>query len=253
MPTTQELLHELGLGPSWVTAVEVELEAAGVRRTSDVWDSALVRGWVNRTVADGDLLTARQYRAVAMRLNRFPPPVIRQRAETAMGRAEIERCGLTIALRYTHDYAPMVVGRAGHRLVRQGLADGRRDLPPAAAARARELWEAGATRQEMAAQFELGPAALARVVAQLPERLTSGAVSSRFGWSADNIFQRLDRGTFPSPDGVEGHRQWWWATTVQAWEDQQELAQCPQCPARVRRMSAHARAHDSPSSTTGAS
>ena len=76
-----------------------------------------------------------------------------------------------------------------------------------------------------------------------PRRLSSGDVSDLLGWSADNIFQRLSRGTFPEPDGVDGGFRWWWQDTVTSWAQRVELVSCPVCGAQVERLGQHMTAH----------
>lgn len=111
---------------------------------------------------------------------------------------------------------------------------------------AEQLWLAGTSRSEIAVTCHLGPAALGRIIETLPPRLTSGMVTTRFGWSPDNIFQKLNRGTFPAPDGTDGpsgHTRWWWATTIDAWAADRDLVTCPRCNAQVERLTMHMRAH----------
>lgn len=242
MPSTERLLDELSLGRAWATALETELTAAGVPRHGGTWDGGAVTGWARRMVAASDLLTIHQYRLVAMRLASFSPAVIRERAQSGMDRGVLERCGLMLALRYTTDLAPMKVGRAGHRLVRDGIAS-HGQVSVVAGRDVERLWLAGVSLAEIAASSGLGPTVLGRLVRTLPPRLTSGAVTARFGWSPDNIFQKLSRGTFPVEDGREGQLRWWWGSTVQAWEQHRTLVQCPHCPARVERLGAHLQAH----------
>lgn len=242
MPDTERLLDRFSLGRAWATALETELAAAGVARHGGVWDAAAVTGWARRMVATSDLLTIHQYRLVAMRLASFSPAVIRQRAESGMDRGVLDGCGLMLALRCTTDLAPMRVGRAGHRLVRDGIAS-RGQVSVVARGDVERLWLAGVSRADIAVSSGLGPKALAKLVRQLPPRLTSGAVTARFGWSPDNIFQKVSRGTFPAEDGRDGQLRWWWASTVGAWERGRQLVQCPHCPARVERLGAHLKAH----------
>lgn len=241
-PTTERVLDRLSLGRAWATALETELAAAGVPRHGGAWDADAVTGWARRMIAASDLLTIHQYRLVAMRLASFSPAVIRARAESGMDRGVLDRCGLMLALRYTTDLAPMKVGRAGHRLVRDGMPS-RGQVSVVARRDVERLWLAGVSRADIAISSGLGPKALARLVRQLPPRLTSGAVTARFGWSPDNIFQKVSRGTFPAEDGRDGQLQWWWASTVDAWERGRQLVQCPHCPARVERLGAHLKAH----------
>ena len=242
MPSTERLLDQLSLGRAWASALESELAAAGVPRHGGTWDAGAVTGWARRMVAASDLLTIHQYRLVAMRLASFPQSVIRERAESGMDRDVLDRCGLMLALRYTTDLAPMRVGRAGHRLVRDGI-DSRGQVSVVALRDVERLWLAGVSRADIAVSSGLGPKALARLVRQLPPRLTSGAVTALFGWSPDNIFQKVSRGTFPAEDGRDGQLRWWWASTVDAWERGRQLVQCPHCPARVERLGAHLKAH----------
>ena len=245
MPTTEGVLHRLGLGSAWDHAVRKELEAAGVTCQDGVWEPHGVAVWVRRMLAGSDLLTATDLRVTAMRLASYPSPAIRSRARSRLRGAELDRRALMLALRYTHDLAPLRTGRAGHRLVTAGLgAGGERAVVVQRAIE--KQWAAGTDRATIAAAFELGPNAAGRLWPQLPRRLTSGAVTARFGWSADNVFQKLSRGTFPPADGVDGRTKWWWPATVDAWEAGRTLIQCPVCSARVERLTTHLLSHRGP-------
>ena len=232
----------MGLGPVWAPALEGELTDAGVPVSDSSWNPEGVTAWRRRTLAASDTLTIHTYRVVAMRLASFAPTVIQERAQGRPSRLTLDRWGLGLALRYTHDVAPLHPGRAGQRLVQTGLPQ-RADPPDIVRRQAQKLWLAGSSRSHIGQSCALGPAALARVLGPLPARLTTGMVSARFGWSADNVYQRIARETFPRPDGVDGHLRWWWATTVDHWEEAADLVQCPQCPARVQRVAAHSRVH----------
>lgn len=242
MPTTEQLLYELGLGRAWAGVLETTLRAARVPERGRAWDADAVQGWRNRMVAAGDLLSVHQYRLVAMTMASFGPAVIRERAGTASDRGVLERCGLMLALRYTADITPMRSGRAGHRLVRDGMR-WRGEVPMVVRHDVERMWLTGVSRADIAQATGLGPTPLAKLVRDLPPRLTSGKVTARFGWSADNIFQKVSRGTFPAADGREAAMRWWWPKTVDAWERSRDLVQCPHCPARVERLGAHLQSH----------
>lgn len=167
MPTTERLLDQLSLGRAWASALESELAAAGVPRHGGAWDAGAVTGWARRMVAASDLLTIHHYRVVAMRLASFSPGVIRERAEAGMDRGVLDRCGLMLALRYTTDLAPMRVGRAGHRLVRDGIAS-RGQVSVVARQNVERLWQAGLSRADIAVSSGLGRKALAKLIVQLP-------------------------------------------------------------------------------------
>lgn len=66
---------------------------------------------------------------------------------------------------------------------------------------------------------------------------------TRFGWSPDNLLQKVKRGTFPLEDGADRHTRWWWEPTVDQWEVTTELTSCPVCSARVQRLPQHMRRH----------
>ena len=155
MPDTERVLDRLSLGRAWATALETELAAAGVPRHGGTWDADAVTGWARRMVAASDLLTIHQYRLVAMRLASFSTVVIRQRAESGMDRDVLDRCGLMLALRYTTDLAPMRVGRAGHRLVRDGIAS-RGQVSVVARRDVEGLWRAGVSRADIAVSSSFG-------------------------------------------------------------------------------------------------
>ncbi|GAA2735245.1 hypothetical protein GCM10009867_17110 [Pedococcus aerophilus] len=222
--------------------MQEELEAAEVPCDDGRWDPQGVGAWVRRMLVGSDLLTNSDVRVMAMRLSSFPATTIRSRARSRLRGTELDRRALMLALRYTHDLAPLRTGRAGHRLVTTGWPSG--SERPAVVQRAIEKqWADGADRASIATKFNLGPNAGARLWAQLPPRLTSGAITARFGWSPDNIFQKLARGTFPPADGVDGQTKWWWPGTVDAWEQTRTMAQCPHCPARVERLTTHMQRH----------
>ena len=241
--TTAQVLDRVGLGRAWAPTLEKELRAAGAARGRR-WDTEVVTGWHHRMVAASDMMTARQYRVVAMCLESFPPAAIRERAGSSMERSQLGRLALVLALRYAADLAPMRPGRAGHRLVRDAL-NWDRKVPAVVRREVERAWLAGSSRADITAATGVGPTRLQRVVAALPPRLSTGDVTARFGWSPDNVFQKLSRGTFPAHDGVEGELRWWWPATVEAWEASKDLIACPQCGARVERLRSHSKAHRS--------
>ena len=245
MPTTRQLLRDLRLGPAWACALERELRIAGIPREGGEWQSGAAAGWVRLTLAHSDFLTAHDHRLVAMRLAGFSPAVIKARAHAKLEGDQLARAALVLALRYSHDVAPMRPGRAGHRLVRDGLPD-TVGVPHLVRRSIERAWLAGEPPEQIAASTGLGPTRLARALEGLPPRLTTGDVSKRFGWSAANIFQKLARGTFPAEDGrygASGQLRWWWPATVEAWENSRPLVRCPQCAAKVQRLRSHEKAH----------
>lgn len=248
MPTTRQLLRTLRLGAAWADALEHELLIAGVPRQGRQWQPDAAAGWVRLTLARSDFLTARDYRTVAMRLAGFSPAVIKARVHANLEGDQLARTALAVALRYSHDVAPMRPRRAGHRLVLRGLPD-KVGVPDLVRRSVEQAWLAGEPPEQIAARTGLGPTYLARALEGLPPRLTTGDVSDRFGWSAANIFQKLARGTFPTEDGrygVNGQLRWWWPATVEEWENTRPLVQCPRCPAKVLRLRSHLRAHIRP-------
>ena len=112
-------------------------------------------------------LRVHHYRLVAMRVASFAPAVIRERAETALGRGVLERYGLMLALRYTADIAPMRSGRAGHRLVRDGMR-WRGAVPMVVRHDVERMWLTGVSRTDIAQATGLGPTSLAKLVRDLP-------------------------------------------------------------------------------------
>ncbi|GAB3439116.1 hypothetical protein GCM10027517_12140 [Phycicoccus ginsengisoli] len=250
MPTTRQLLQEWRLGPAWAPTLEGELRTAGVPRDGRQWHADAAAGWVRLTLARSDFLTARDYRMVAMRLAGFSPAVIKARAHANLEGDQLSRTALAVALRYSHDVAPMRPRRAGHRLVLHALPN-KVGVPDLVRRSVEQAWLAGEPPEQIAARTGLGPTYLARALEGLPPRLTTGDVSDRFGWSAANIFQKLARGTFPTEDGrygVNGQLRWWWPATVEEWENTRPLVQCPRCPAKVLRLRSHLRAHIRPDS-----
>lgn len=245
MPTTERLLSDLRLGAAWAGTLEHELKRAKVARHGRSWDADAAAGWVRLTLAHSDLLTLRDHRLVAMRLAGFAPGVISERARTKVGAEQLGRTGLAVALRYSHDLNAMRPGRAGHRLVRRGLP-AKGSVPDLLMRRVQRAWLAGESMEQIAATTGLGATHLVRALEGLPPRLTNGDITARFGWSDANLWAKLGRCTFAPEDGrygVNGQLRWWWAATVDAWEQERTWVQCPHCPTRVQRLGAHLRAH----------
>jgi hypothetical protein len=245
MPTTERLLHDLRLGSAWAGTLERELRLAGVARHGRSWDADAAAGWVRRVLARSDFVSVHDRRLVAMRLAGFPLTTVKARGHTKVSGDQLARTALVLALRYSHGLDPMRTARAGARLVRDGLPPNR-GVPDLVRRRVERAWLAGEPPELIAASTGLGPTHLARALKGLPPRLTTGDVSERFGWSAANIFQKLARGTFPPEDGrygASGQLRWWWPATVEAWENDRALVQCPHCPARVLRLTSHLKAH----------
>jgi hypothetical protein len=67
------------------------------------------------------------------------------------------------------------------------------------------------------------------------ERWTSPRITDFLGWSDGRIYQR-PRG-MPEPDGRHGGHAWWWKQTIVEWAE--SLEACPDCGARVARLSHH--------------
>lgn len=63
----------------------------------------------------------------------------------------------------------------------------------------------------------------------LPYRLTTVELRKRYGWtpSAAGLYRR--KGVLPPPDGRDGARDWWWETTIDAWERDRDLQWCEEC------------------------
>jgi predicted DNA-binding transcriptional regulator AlpA len=49
------------------------------------------------------------------------------------------------------------------------------------------------------------------------ERLSGPQVAARLGITPEAVRQQVRRGTMPPPDGLQGRRAWWLASTIDAW------------------------------------
>ncbi len=96
-------------------------------------------------------------------------------------------------------------------------------------------WRAGGSRAEVAQALGVP---LERLVKQLhtgesellPRRLMSTDLRERFGWASSSTVSLYRRkGRLPAPDGRDGQRDWWWETTIDAWETEHELSWCRPC------------------------
>lgn len=170
--STAEALQLLGLGPAWATAIEGELMQAGASAGPGRWLKPAVRGWARRVLADSDHFTLHQYRLVAMRMANLPTSVVKDRAGTKPNRPVLHRTALMIALRYTHDVAPRRQGRTGDLLARQGMP-ARGTLNAVTRREVVALWRSGVSRDEILTMTNIGATALARLMPELPCRLTS--------------------------------------------------------------------------------
>lgn len=119
-------------------------------------------------------------------------------------------------------------------------------IPPARAARVKDLWRAGAPWDLIAELTEVAERAPSRPESGLalrPERWSPAQAGGFLGWSSGRIYQHPR--DLPPPDGSDGDRVWWWSTTIERWAE--SLNACPTCDGRfpVRR-STRALAHSRP-------
>lgn len=95
-------------------------------------------------------------------------------------------------------------------------------------------WRDGGSRADVAAVLGI-PAP--RLVKQLrsgesvliPRRLTSTDLRERYGWTSSAVAIYRRKGVLPVPDGQDGQRDWWWESTIEAWEKTRDLVWCQKC------------------------
>lgn len=204
--------------------------------------------WRRRLIATTEPMTVADLRTVALRMQGHGPAAMRRWQAKHHTTAEIEILCLAAALRYAGDDAGPCwrltrAGLTGQRLAREGLPPVRpngKDLQPAFD----RLWLEGRSQTDIRLELGIGQAAAQRLAHAAAPRWYGKDVAVWFGWSRENHRLRLANGRFPTPDGRDGSRQWWWPETVKGWARTQTFRRCPTCGARVQRLKQHSRAHD---------
>lgn len=111
----------------------------------------------------------------------------------------------------------------------------------------KQLWEQGLTVPDIAHQLGRSPGRTQREIYDagdwLMPRLTSKQIADRYGWTRTNVRGLRPTGRFPPPDNpstlTNGKGAWWWATTLEQWETETNLQNCPVCGGRFQRLSTH--------------
>lgn len=244
-----QALAALGLGPGWAPMVQAGLAdlAWPGPDGSPHWHPEDVRVWRRRVVARMEPVSLSDLRLVAMRLVPLSRAAMEARAGHRPSRKHLERLGLAVALR-SADVAAETgrLGATAARLMREGYPAWTA-VPEPVRAEVRRRWERGESVADIAAAVGLRPVRVRGLTRDLTPRWSAGRVCQEFGWSRDNVPQRLRRASFPEPDGTWGAGEyparWWWPSTVIAWGEQADLRSCPECGARVAQLPQHALLH----------
>lgn len=238
MPDTRSSTTALlGLGAPWSTVMDRLVDDEDLER------------WRRTYVLRTEPVTIAQLRAVALamcgeRLADIP----NRGGRRGLHKQELENLALGVALRYLGNDAPWRLPRpptTGHRLILEGVPTSSGGPRPAYDAGAFLVsWVEGLPVATIAHKLGLSLAMTARIAATAqPPRWRASEVTAYFGWTGDNLYQRLNRGRFPAPDGHDPQLRWWWPATITTWADAQDLHACPDCGALVQRMPQHQARH----------
>lgn len=199
--------------------------------------------WRRRLILATEPITVQQLRVIALAMRGVSTAQIHARTpgSARISRHEVESLALAVALRYTSDDAGWDFpkpGTSARRLVEEGLPAPQPDAPHTH--QFAELWARGLPLEEIRGQLGITVAATRRLAtAATPPRWNGIDIAAHFGWSRENHRLKLARGHFPAPDGREGVIAWWWPITITRWAQIQDFTTCPDCGAKVQRLSQH--------------
>lgn len=203
--------------------------------------------WRRRLIASTEPVTASDIQVVALRMAGLTPiEIAREMGRSRLNRTQVERLCIAVALRLACDEGGIDWGVSsdsdlGRRLVRDALPPYSTEVSLHEQFTA--MWLEGRPLDEIRSVLSLSKSAAKRSSEKAPPRWDGRRVAYFMGWSRENHRLRLSTGHFPSPDGRDGHSNWWWPETIDDWAQAQNLQSCPACGARVAKLPQHTRKH----------
>jgi hypothetical protein len=266
--STEQASAGLSLSLPWLE----QLRTTGLFPAPDVegadprWHEHQLRAWLHRAQvrADLDPPPLRELRLLALALTGVPRRELSARSGVRADAvsARLLRAALTVVLSVPAEIRaellwlgsadtaerPTSVSRSLACLVLNGPPTPSQALPRRRLEWAQRRWVDGHALRAIAADCGVSAGALRRALAAAdltlgPERWGAPQVAEHLGWTLGNVASRLRTGTFPTPDGWEGARSWWWRHVIEGWAERSLPHRCPDCGARVAQLPQHQRRH----------